>query len=130
MTPAENVRKLLREVMADHRICADDFFSGIREKHLVAARMDAARRLRACSYSVCHIGRILKRDHTTVRYYLDGDTRAKKQRRAGQRYVPPYLDNKTRLVIERVAAQQGVKPVDVVARWVSERAQSIGEVAT
>jgi hypothetical protein len=71
--------QIIADVLRHHGITRDDLFSRWRNADLVEARADAARRLRAAGFTLKAIARALRRDHTTVMYYID-DTRRRMDR--------------------------------------------------
>ncbi|MBR1122127.1 hypothetical protein JQ628_11430 [Bradyrhizobium lablabi] len=69
--------KLVRSVMAEHRLGEEDFFKSKRQEHL-SARIDAIKRLKAAGLNHCEIALVMRRDRSTVRYWLKPDMRARK----------------------------------------------------
>lgn len=72
-------QQIIDEVCRDHGIEFGDLInrrSPFRDQaRMLAARIDAARRLRALPMSTNVIGRFMKRDHSTVLSYIQGRTR-------------------------------------------------------
>lgn len=72
------VELVLSEVSASHGISVATLLGRRRRGAVVEARREAVRRLTdELQMSTTSIGRALKRDHTTVLYYLNGDRRQK-----------------------------------------------------
>lgn len=69
----------------------------------MAARREAARRLKKQGYSITRIGRILRRDHSTISNYIyESIRKAKRERYADKRSCmveinPQYLEGLRRL---------------------------------
>jgi hypothetical protein len=61
---------ILRDVAREHRTTVAELRSHIKPAYLVRARIEAARRLTDLGYSRVLVGRIMRRDHTTVCWYL------------------------------------------------------------
>jgi Bacterial dnaA protein helix-turn-helix/Myb-like DNA-binding domain len=61
-------RRIIREVARQHRVTVDDILGPRRDKHYIAARHEAMRRVwtEVRGLSSPLIGRLFKRDHTTV----------------------------------------------------------------
>jgi hypothetical protein len=61
-------RRIMREVARQHRVTVDDILGPRRDKHYIAARHEAMRRVwtEVRGLSSVLIGRLFKRDHTTV----------------------------------------------------------------
>lgn len=68
MRPA--TRDLIRDVATRHGVEPDDILSHRRPKRLLGARIEIARALAQRGYNGPQIGAVLKRDYTTVYYYL------------------------------------------------------------
>ena len=74
LTPGE----ILDEVTREHGVSTAALQGPARSAHLVHARREAARRLRAQGRTLQQIARILgRKDHTTIINLLDGDKRAR-----------------------------------------------------
>lgn len=63
-------KQLLRDIALRHDIGVNDILGYNRQPHVVAARFEAYRALRESGLSLCAIGDIMKRDHTTVLHGL------------------------------------------------------------
>ncbi|MCA6108152.1 hypothetical protein [Bradyrhizobium cenepequi] len=121
---------IISAVLSLHRMHRDDFFGHRRDLHLVAARRDAAHRLREAGFTSGQIGRILKRNHTTVLNYFDG-LRDGKRRRLNERAVLRHVDPELREPIQMIAQAEGVTLEMLIAQWVGERARyEIGRAET
>jgi len=59
-------QKLTLEIAEKHGVTVAEMLSASRASHLVEARRDLAFALRARSWSYPRIGKLMKRDHTTV----------------------------------------------------------------
>jgi predicted transcriptional regulator len=115
-------RDVIKAVLAEHRIHPEDLFGLSREPHLVAARIDAAKQMRALGYSHRKIGEILKRDRTCITHYLDPKIREKKRRRLQQTRLFQGLSADVQSIVEQIAIAEGVSLKSLMAEWVSERA--------
>lgn len=67
---------IIEAVMAKHRVGPKDFFGAGWPAHVVAARKAAALRLHAAGFRVPAIARVMRRDRSSVRYWLRPDYRA------------------------------------------------------
>lgn len=116
-------RDIINAVLADRNICADDFYSRFRDPHFVAARMDCARRLRDAGYEYAAIGRFMKRNPTTILYYLNEDMRARKKDYYSARGALKYLPDHIRAIVSEYAKAKNTTPRAIVSDWISDRAK-------
>lgn len=70
-----SVGYVVAEVAARHGVTADEILGRSRERHIVAARTDVCRVLRAQKWSLPSIGKALGRHHTSVMSLLREDRR-------------------------------------------------------
>lgn len=63
--PKRDVDHIIKGVCALHGVSFDDLRGPIKTAHLVRARRDAARQLRALGMSTKRVGRLFNRHHTT-----------------------------------------------------------------
>jgi hypothetical protein len=68
-------QEIVNAVMAKHRVGPKDFFGPSRFAHVVAARRAATLRLQADGMRVPMIARVMRRDRSSVRYWLRPDYR-------------------------------------------------------
>jgi hypothetical protein len=68
MMPA--TRQLLRDVASRYSVEPAEIIARCKPRRLLAARMEIAQELARRGYSGPRIGAIMKRDHTTVSYWL------------------------------------------------------------
>ena len=61
---------IVLEVAKKRNINPSALMSRCRCRKLVYARIEIAKMLRECGYSLEHIGMILQRDHSTINHYL------------------------------------------------------------
>ena len=115
-------KSIIRDVLSEHQICADDFFGLRRDKHLTLARTDAAKRLHAAGYDWSSMARIMKRNHSTVRYYVLSSHRDRKRQYYRDKYAMRFMDAGTREVVLAAAEAEGAKPEVIIAQWVADRA--------
>jgi hypothetical protein len=118
-----NARDIIKAVLLDRGLCAEDFFSQLRLKHLVDARKDAARRMRDHGYAAIFIARKLKRNHTTVLFYLDEARQQRKRAKGFELWMLGKFAPHAAEVVKAVAQAEGKQPADVIAEWVAERAE-------
>jgi chromosomal replication initiation ATPase DnaA len=71
-------REIIKTVMADRGIGPKDFFGKSRVPHLVRARAAAMKRMRDAGMSKATIGRVMKRDYSTVRYWTQPEYRRRR----------------------------------------------------
>jgi hypothetical protein len=110
-------QQIIDSVLQAHRLGREDFFSRHRHSHLVMARKDAARRLKAISLSSAQIARLLRRDEGTIRFYLDET--GEKQRNYALRHLGPVA----KATLIAVAKAKHVDPAVIAAQWITERAE-------
>ena len=73
-------KQILVEVAEQRRISVAELISEKAYKYLVDARWEAIRRMRdELGYSFPQIGRLLRRDHSTIIYAYSAERRAKKR---------------------------------------------------
>lgn len=73
MTPF--VRDIVCEAATRHMVSLKLLLSPCRSQKLLFIRIEIAKTLRVHGYSMSKIGRALRRDHTTVIYYLGNGSR-------------------------------------------------------
>lgn len=113
--------QIIKSVLRSHRLHQDDFFGPCRMPHLVEARRDAARQLVAAGFPPTFAARLLKRNHTTVLYYLDRLPVSKALRYHGRKILR-HLAPDTANVVTEFAKAEGVSVHMLMATWVVERA--------
>lgn len=118
-----NSREIIKTVLRERHIGAEDFFSRNRDNHLVSARKEAALRMNKAGYSPSFIARAIKRNYTTVMYYLSESFQARKAATYRNRRVLKFLDPVARDVILETARLEETTPEVIIAQWVNERAQ-------
>jgi hypothetical protein len=120
-------RKIIRETMVEHQVCAEDFYGLSRLPHLVTARKDCAARLKAAGYEVSQIGRFMKRSHSTILYYLNPELRERKQNYYAKRWQTQgalkYLPEHIQAIVAEYAKAENTTPRAIVSEWIAERAQ-------
>jgi hypothetical protein len=115
-------RGIVRQVLADHGLDADEFFGRGRFAPLVAARRDAARRLRDSGFSWVQTARILKRNEDTIRCYLTEAMQTARRDRMRERRAFTFMPADVVEIIIAFAKAENVKPEVLIAQWASERA--------
>lgn len=115
-------REIIKQVMREHMLGAEDFFGTLRHQHLVKARRVAARRLRDAGYSCTQTARMLKRNHTTVLNYLEILPEAKRKRRL-MRLLTRHLSDQVHFAVLEIAKSEDVSLEILVSQWVTERVQ-------
>lgn len=76
MTPREITLDKIARIAVWHDVSVDDLLTRKgRECALVQARKDCAQYFMATGKSLAETARILRRDHTTIRYYIHGKKR-------------------------------------------------------
>jgi hypothetical protein len=75
MTKAQGI---VASVMAKHMIGAKDFYGVSQVVHLVKARRAAIMQLSAAGFKVPMIAKVMRRDRSTVRYWLRPDCRSRR----------------------------------------------------
>lgn len=121
-------QQIIDAVIADHNCDRTEFFSRHSEAYLVNARVEAARRLRTeLNLSSSVIARLLKRESSTIRYYLNPELRARKQAGPKAKWrssqVLRFLDPDAAETVAAVAVAENTAPEMIIAQWVSERAR-------
>lgn len=116
-------RGIISDVLKLHRLSDEEFFSRSKMAELVAARKDAANRLRKAGFTPGHIAKILRRERTTVvHYFSDGMVEVKRGR--GRLYKILYsLPDDVRGTIEELAKAEEASPYTILREWISERAR-------
>jgi len=81
--PKAPAHRIIAEVAAAHQLTSADLTSPSRKQNLVVARHEAMKRIRAeLKYSYPQIGRLFRRDHSSVIWAVRGGRRG--------RYPQPY----------------------------------------
>ena len=119
--------EIIKQVIAEHEITADEFFSLSRDGDLMKARMKAAERLKAAEFTVTQIAKHLRRSRATISYYLYPKSRAtrkaRKAREFGAAAALRILSPDVREVLLAYAVAEQVKPEIALAQWAADRAQ-------
>ncbi len=87
--------KLVRAVMAEYRLGEVDFFTSRFQEHL-KARVDCIKRLSKAGVNKRAIARVMRRDRSTIIYWLSPDQQERKKSR--------MVANRKRATELRVAA--------------------------
>lgn len=71
---AENILQTVNDAAAEHKVSFQDIMGDSRKRHIVQARHDAIRRVKAAfpHLSLPSMGKVFGLDHTTVMYVLKG----------------------------------------------------------
>jgi hypothetical protein len=115
------MRGTIDAVIARHRINRDDFFGPKRSEYLVAARRDAAVRMKALGYNDYRIAREMRRDVGTIRNYYQprGDRRAVARADGIMAKLAPDLAS----VVVKAAQAEEVTVEQLLVRWIADRAE-------
>lgn len=111
--------RIIHSVLVAHGISRADLLSTCRDSDLVMARKSAARSLRAAGFGTYHIGRILRRDRSTIEHYLGFRVRA----RASLPNSVACFPDDIRSVIWAAADAECTTPAAIVTQWITERAR-------
>lgn len=65
-------RQMLEDIAREHRAAVRDILGRYREPQFVALRVEFMRRAHAAGMGSITIGKLLRRNHTTVLYHLNG----------------------------------------------------------
>jgi uncharacterized protein YjcR len=98
-----------------------------RDSYLVDARRDAAKQLYAAGFTVPRIAEILKKSPWTAKHYIDDAHADRKNIHARARLTLQTLDSRTSAAIHDIAAELGISPVTLAARWITESLQRFME---
>jgi hypothetical protein len=115
--------QILGEVMAKHCVTPEELVGNSRMGDVLAARRDAAARLKAAGFHVAAIARTLRRDPATIHNYLDSDYGDRKRDRTRARKALNRLLPESKDTVAAIAAAEGVSPVMLAAEWIAERAR-------
>jgi hypothetical protein len=115
-------KRIIKQILYDYDITREELLGGRRYGGLMEARKDAAHRLRHAGFNICRIGKILRRDHTTICQYFSEQMATRKADRVRLARLLEALPEGARDVIKQNACSQGVHPYDVVRAWLIERA--------
>ena len=130
MTPAdikdpkmvEARKRIIKQILSDYDITREELLSNRRYGGLMEARRDAAHRLRHAGFNICRIGKILRRDHTTICQYFSEQMASRKADRIRLSRLLEAVPEDARAVITRTAEAGGVHPYAIVRSWLVERA--------
>jgi hypothetical protein len=119
---------ILKAVIAKHKVDPAEFYGKKRTFELVSARFDAAAKLNANRIGRGVIARLMKRDISTVRYYLTPQLRKKRRSNPGRWEKSPHLkllDPDAKSVVIETAKAEDTMPEVVIAQWVGEYAREL-----
>jgi hypothetical protein len=83
--PPVDGNEVLREICAQERLKVADVIGPRKYDHLVEVRLKVARRLREHGWSTPRIGKLLRRDHSTIVSMLNGGKHRKPMLAPAQR---------------------------------------------
>jgi hypothetical protein len=116
----EQVRdRIIANTLAAYSISKADLLGMCRDSDLVVARKSVARSLKAAGFGVCHIGRILNRDRSTIEHYLGFRHPA---RASLPNSVSCFPDDVRRAICD-AADNECTTPAAIVTQWVTDRAR-------
>lgn len=88
-------KAIIKDVLLDRDLTADEFFGRSAVREIVRARVEAIQRMNAAGMTNAAIARLMRRDHTTISYWLRADRRAFRKAYHAQRWIerrpPPSL---------------------------------------
>lgn len=88
-------KAIIKGVLLDRDITADEFFGRGAQREIFRARVEAIQRMSAAGMTNAAIARLVKRDHTTVSYWLRAERRAHRKAYHARRWIerrpPPSL---------------------------------------
>jgi hypothetical protein len=114
---------ILASVKRTHAVTTSELIGPSRDPEAVAARADAAQRLKMAGFRAAHIARILKRNPTVIGDYLHGQYRGGKN--DGRFVSMPFgkhLPREVRDVVIEMARISNTTPEIILAEWICERA--------
>lgn len=115
-------KRIIKQILDEYDITREELLGNRRYGALVEARRDAAHRLRHAGFKTCRIGKILRRDHTTICQYFSEQMGPRKLDRVRLARLLEAVPEDARAVITRAAEAVGVHPYAVVREWLVERA--------
>ena len=113
---------ILASVRRFHRVTMAQLLSASRAPEIVAARADAAQRLKICGFHAARIARILNRDPSVISSYLNGKYCGGKKDKRFTSVSLGKIPSDVREVVTEVARLSDTTPEIIVAEWVCERA--------
>lgn len=111
--------QIIHSVLTARRISKRDLLSKCRDEDLVLARKEIAISLKKAGFGIRHIGRILKRDRSTVEHYLGSRLRT-------SALLPNSINRfpeDVRAIVAAKAQSEGTTPAEIVTGWITERAR-------
>ena len=115
--------QIISRVLIAHRISRADLLGKCRDADLVAARKAIAHSLRAAGFGLRHIGRILKRDRSTVEHYLGSRLKTCVMLPNSLNQFPEDV----RDTVAAIAMAERTTPAVIITEWVTERARTLGQ---
>jgi hypothetical protein len=112
--------KIIQQVMREHLLGPSDFFGSCRQPHLVAARKAAALRLTEMGLSSSQVGKLLRRNHTTVINLINPQFRARKQQRYANARAVRLLNPEARARILKTASLEETTPDVIIAQLINK----------
>jgi len=114
-------KRIISQILDDYDITREELLGSRRYGGLMEARRDAAHRLRHAGFNTRRIGKILRRDHTTICQYFSEKTVLRKLNRVRTAKLIEAVPEDTRAAITRAAEAKGVHPYTIVREWLIER---------
>lgn len=108
--------EIISSVLAKHRVDPLDFFSTSRDCDLTEARRDAARQLSEAGFTHTRIAKLLRRDRSTIDYYLEQTGRSRLHA------MMEPLPTEVKQTVKAIAEAEGVTVYALIREWISERA--------
>lgn len=81
-------QSIVLTVCREHRVRPDEFFSRRTDRKFVRCRVEAIKRLREAGFSQAGIARMVRREYSTVRYWLHPEYRERRRERCSAAYRP------------------------------------------
>lgn len=115
--------EIITGVLRRHLLSKEEFFGRSQVPEFCAARREAARLLKDADFSNRRIGQILKRDRSTVVFYLSSEMVQRKRIRRRIYKVLESLEPDVREVVSQISEAEQVSPMLLIREWINERAR-------
>jgi hypothetical protein len=80
-------KAIIKDVMREHGVTADEFFGRSHKRQIVQVRVEAIQRMSDAGLKVCMIARLVRKNHTTVGYWLRPERRAFRKAYHSRRWI-------------------------------------------
>jgi hypothetical protein len=118
-------KAIIKAILREHHVSADDFFGSGHARFVVYARVDAIQRMNDLGMNGHAIARIMKRNHSTIFYWLRPEYRARRKKYYQDHWIqnrPPARRRQAKVTPEQRA--------ELLALFAAGNLDEVGRIQT